>query len=673
MKVNKIAALAVVLMLAVCALVPLTADDSSAVEEVDEEQMIQELTDQYGVIPFIIVVAGYSIWQVIGAAAIGAVAGAAIMHEIMDSKDREQATNVEYYKQLRDIKGDDWTAMMDTIQAIVSSIIPADTDLWAFTTAYWSRAAELVCAEIWSLEDDYDPDATVGYTLLRENLENYLYNWQATIDKAYNNVLDSRIMIDPSDECWGNMKLYLDWAEGSLLVPTDKNKAFAFDLTQYVKGASAGSKFFLDARTESGSEAGTFNSQTSATLYNLGTSTIELTKLRVYNGDTAGNTIVLKPGEMYTMSPNESGLYQTKSNNTFLAGPLSKSADCDVEVGGMLVVRSDDTIKYFLPNEKNVIEGTAGSSTTSISNSLKFKYTYTGRDNTESISEICNGSGVNFITEWDKMVRRIGNVVDKTATAGETIWGIFDATEASSSMISPSSVTASVKELNLSSAEQQAITVQAMTQIASYWQEYGENIQSVTFLGNLDSSELYMYGDIYYQGSLVMENTIFTPYMAVSAEQVFKVGQMTEWEGAGYAMAWAQPKDFYSWDEDKTTSSGEHMLLPLGSDYSIQVKKIKYKGEEVDSFTLKPTVIKRQTVDPNPIDPTPTPVKIVDLSDLIIIIMIELAIILFLLGYIGGQPLFGAIAAVIVLIIGFFFSDTIAQIILGTFEWPKLF
>ena len=670
MKANKIAALAVVLMLSICALVPLTADNSAA-EEVDEEQMIQELADQYGAIPFVVVVAGYTIWQLIGAAALGAVAGAAVTYEVMKDKDKEQGTDVEYYKQLRDIKGDDWTAMMDTIKAIVSSIIPADTDLWAFTTAYWSRAAELVCAELWSMDEDYNPDATVGYSLLRENLENYLYNWQATIDKAYNNVLDSRIMIDPSDECWGNMKLYLDWAGGSLSVPTDANKAFAFDLTQYVKGASAGSKFFLDARTESGSEAGTFNAQTSATLYNLGTSTIELTKLRVYEGDTAGNTISIKPGETYTMSPSESGLYQTKSNNTFLAGPLSKSADSDVEVGGMLVVRSDDTIKYFLPSEKNVIEGTAGSSTTSVSNNLKFKYTYTGRDNTESTSEICNGSGVNFITEWDNMVRRIGNVVDKTATAGETIWGIFDAAEASSTMISPSSVTASVKELNLSAAEQQAITIQAMTQIASYWQEYGENIQSVEFLGNLDSSQLYMYGDIYCQGSLMMEHVIFTPYMTVSGEQVFTVGKETEWEGAGYAMAWAQPEDFYSWD--KTTNSGEHALIALGSDYTIKVNKIVYNGEEVDTFTLKPTVIKRQTVDPNPIDPTPTPVKVIDISDLIIIIMIELAIILFLLGYIGGQPLFGAIAAVIVLIIGFFLSDTIAQIILGTFEWPKLF
>ena len=670
MKANKIAALAVVLMLSICALVPLTADNSAA-EEVDEEQVIQELADQYGVVPYVIVVAGYTIWQLIGAAALGAVAGAAVTYEVMKDKDKEQGTDVQYYKQLRDIKGEDWTQMMKTVQAIVSSILPADTDLWSFTTAYWSRAAELVCAELWSMDEDYNPDATVGYSLLRVNAENYLYNWQATVDKAYNNVLDSRTMMDPSSECWGDMKLYLDWAGGSLQASNDKTKAFAFDLTQYVKGASAGSKFFLDARTETGSEAGTFNAQTSATLYNLGTSTIQLTKLKVYDDDTAGNDIILKPGETYTMSPDESGLYQTQNNNTFLAGPLSKSADSDVEVGGMLVVRTDDAIKYFLPSENNVIEGTAGSSTTSISNSLKFKYTYTGLRGSESSSEICDGKGTNIVADWDNMVRRIGLVIDKTATAGETIWGIFDAAEASSSMISPSSVTASVKELNLSAAEQQAITIQAMTQIATYWQEYGENIQSVEFLGNLDSSQLYMYGDIYCQGSLMMEHVIFTPYMTTSAEQVFTVGKETEWEGAGYAMAWAQPEDFYSWD--KTTNSGEHALIALGSDYTIKVDKIVYNGEEVDTYTLKPTVIERHTVDPDPINPVPTPVNIIDVSDLILIIMIELAIILFLLGYIGGQPMIGAIAGVIVVIVGIFFSDIIAQIILGTFEWPKLF
>lgn len=670
MKANKMAALAVVLMFAICALIPLTADNSSA-EEVDEEEMIQELANQYGVLPLVAVAVGYSIWTVIGAAALGAIAGAALTYEVMKDKDKEQATDVQYYKQLRDIKGEDWTQMMETVQAIVSSIIPADTDLWSFTTAYWSRAAELVCAELWDMDEDYSPDEVVGYSLLRENAENYLYNWQATIDKAYNNVLDSRIMMDPSNECWGNMKLYLDWAGGSIQAPYNKDETFAFDLTQYVKDASAGSKFFLDARTETGSDAGTFNAQTSATLYNLGTSTIQLTKLKVYDGDTAGNDIVLKPGATYTMSPDESGLYQTKNNGTFLAGPLSKSADSDVEVGGMLIVRTDDAIKYFLPSEKNVIEGTAGSSTTSISNSLKFKYTYTGLRGTESSSEICDGTKTNIVADWDSMVRRVGQIIDKTAVAGETIWGIFDAAEASSSVISPSSVTASVKELNLSAREQQAITIQAMTQIASYWQQYGESIQNVEFLGNMDSSQLYMYGDIYCQGSLMMEHVIFTPYMTASAEQVFTVGKETEWEGAGYAMAWAQPEDFYSWD--KSTNSGEHALISLGSDYTIKVDKIVYEGEEVDTFTLKPTIIKRQTVDPDPIDPTPTPVNIIDVSDLILIIMIELAIILFLLGFIGGQPLIGAIAAVIVLIIGLFFSDIIAQIILGTFEWPKLF
>ncbi len=671
MKAIRMTALAVVLMLMACALGPMLTADDSAAEEADEEQIMAELESEYGILPLIPIIVGYSIWTVVGAAAIGAVAGAAITYEIMKDKDKEHGTDKEYYKQLRDIKGQDWAKMMDTIQAIVSSILPADTDLWAFTTAYWSRAAELMCAETWSSSKEYSPDEIVGYSLLRENLENYLYVWQATIDKAYNNVLDSRTMMDPSDECWGDMKLFLEWVGDSMRASTDKDDIFAFDLTQYVKDAKSGSKFFIDARTETGSEAGTFNAQTSATIYNLGTSTVTLTKLKVYDGDAVGNTITIRPGGTYTMSPEESGLYQTSTNGTFLAGPLSKSADCDVEVGGMLVVRSGDTIKYFLPDDKNVIAGTAGSSSTAKSNSLVFKYTFTGRENTQTTTEICDGKGTNIVTDWDNMVRRIGNVVDKTATAGETIWGIFDAAEASSSVISPSSVTASVKELNLSAAEQQAITIQAMTQIATYWQEYGEKIQSVEFLGNLDSSALYMYGDVYYQGTLFMENVVFTPYMTVSAEQVFTVGQETKWSGAGYIMAWAQPDNFYEWD--RTTNSGEHTLIPMGSDYSVTVKNIVSNGENVNTFTLKPTVIQRQTVDPDPIDPVPTPVKTVDVSDLVLIILIELAVILLLLGFLAGQPIIGAIAAAIVLVIGLFFSDTIAQLILGTFEWPKLF
>ncbi len=62
-------------------------------------------------------------------------------------------------------------------------------------------------------------------------------------------------------------------------------------------------------------------------------------------------------------------------------------------------------------------------------------------------------------------------------------------------------------------------------------------------------------------------------------------------------MAWAQPDNFYQWD--RTTNTGEHTLIPMSSDYSIEVKNIVSNGEDVNTFTLKPTAIQRQTVDPD--------------------------------------------------------------------------
>jgi len=210
-----------------------------------------------------------------------------------------------------------------------------------------------------------------------------------------------------------------------------------------------------------------------------------------------------------------------------------------------------------------------------------------------------------------------------------------------------------------------------MMNIADYWETNGGKIGDIDFITNLESVDLYVYGDIYYNGTLWMENAIFTPYLTVSEEQVLTVGTETAWGGPGYAMVWAQVERYNLWD--KSTSTTQHYLLNLDSNYTIQVKNIVKSGSEVNSITLTPTVIKRYTTDPGSVTPGPEPKETLDSSTLILIIMIELAIIFLLLGYIGGQPLPGAIAAVIVLVIGLLFSDVIVQLLNGTFEWPKLF
>ena len=101
------------------------------------------------------------------------------------------------------------------------------------------------------------------------------------------------------------------------------------------------------------------------------------------------------------------------------------------------------------------------------------------------------------------------------------------------------------------------------------------------------------------------------------------------------------------------------------------IEEIHKDGEPVDSITLQQTTIKRyNSGSSGGGDDPPEPVKVLDAGMLITIIVLELALILFLLGYLAGQPVIGLIVAIIVALVGVFLSDTIASIALGTFQWP---
>ncbi len=655
MKAIRMTALAVVLMLMACALGPMLTADDSAAEEADEEQIMAELENEYGIAPIVAL-------AVIGLVALVSYLAYDVAKDLSNQPDYDLE---EVRKDFRDTKAKDWTYMMTMIKDMASSILPNDKTLWSFTTPYWNRAVELVCAEEWQKGASFDAESTLGKALMRKNVENYIYNWQSAIDKSYNGILDSRLYL--TGDTYGSMNLKLDWTNGSTTAVSDKEKIFSFDLTEVVKDATSGSTIYIDAREDD--SGGKFNAHTSAKIYNTGTTTLKLTKLKVYDGDTVGNAITIGAGETYTMSSAESGLYRIDSAKATFAGPISKaSGEKAADVYGGMVLTNGSEIYQFTADGNNVNIVSAGSSSTKTSNSLRFVYSYDGKT---EIAEICDGKKYNIIRDWNDLIQQINTAIDLATVAGETIWGIFDAAEASSSYLSPSSITQTVEGVKLSSAEQQAIYVQAMMNIADYWEKNGGKIGDVEFITNLESVDLYVYGDVYYNGTLWMENVIFTPYLTVSEEQTLTAGVETAWKGAGYAMVWAQVESYNLWD--KSTSSSQHYLLNLDSDYTIQVKKIVKSGSETNSITLTPTVIKRYTTDPGSVTPGPEPKETLDSSTLILIILIELAVILFLLGVVGGQPLPGAIAAVIVLVIGLLFSDVIVQLLNGTFEWPKLF
>ena len=563
----------------------------------------------------------------------------------------------EVYKQLRGLYADKMVTAWDTAKDMISSVMPADASLWSFTTSYWNRAVELAVAESWALGLDYDPDEMVDISLLRQNAQNYIYDWQAAVDVAYKSIADKHTKL--TGDCYGDMTVSLVWDGGSMTA--DGSSEFYADLLQIVTTAGTTSTVYID--TSDWDEGGNYVQTTSGNLYVFGKS-VTLRYLdtgRTYTMSVGANDITSMP----------SGLYRIETSGAAIAGPLSKAASSDAtEVRGGMVLVSGSQLAYVLPEGEGVRVTLAGGSSVA-SSELAYEVSYTGSDGAATDrSLICGESGkYSIVRDWDGMVSHIGEVIDRAAIAGEAIWGIFDAAEASNSFLSPSSITTTVEGVTLTAVQSQAIYTQAMMQIADYWEQYGDDLSNnPEFTTNRESLDLYCYGDIYFNGQIWAENVVFTPYNSLS-DQTLVVGETTEWQGSGFAMVWAQVDDFASWDG--ATSSSQYALIDLSTGYELVIEEIRKDGQEVDSITLQQTTIKRYNSGSSEGgDDPPDPVKVLDAGMLITVIVLELALILFLLGYLAGQPVVGLIAALVVAFVGVFFSDTIASMALGTFSWP---
>lgn len=646
-----------VLMLAVSVATPMVSAEA-------EPEAVYADDPGYGLLP-IMMWAGYTGAQVIAAFVGGVIMGALATKVLAPNETTSAGDNEEIYKLAREMYATGRMDAINTTMWMATSMLPADTSLWAHTTNYWARNSELVVAALWSENGTFRADKVYELTLMRENIENYIYDWQTAIDKNYNNNFDARNYF--SGDCYGTLEYSIVWDQGSIRASNDGDIPFIFDITQIVQNAEIGQYVWIDCngKDDGGSYAGT-----SQTLYNFGTGALTLTKMSVLDGDSVGNTISVPGKSSISLAGKTDGLYRIDSPDASFAGPVTRSAtDNSANVGGALVIQSGSEMIYAIPDGEvlNIytLDGLVYSNST-----MRINLSYAGTNSGVCSSDICDGTGTNLIRDWDKLLRQIFEVQKRSIDAGEAIWGIFDVAEESNSLLSPSSVTSSVVDVNLSPVEQQSIYMQAMIQIADYWENNGDKLTEAEFTTTLESTDLVVYGDLYYNGDLWMENVIFTPYLTVSSEQVLTVGEMTDWSGPGFAMVWAQEENYGYWD--KRTTAGEQLLISLDSSYSIDVKRIEKEQKSIDTITLAPTVIKKFSKDP--VSPTPpaTPPKVLDASTLILAILIELAAILFLICYIFGQPVTGLILALIVLAVAVICPDIIASVLLGTFSWTDL-
>lgn len=647
------AVLAVTVLLSVAA-VPLFQEDSDAVSE-----PAAMTKDSMAVAPLALGAGGGFV--------IGLVVGIWIGISISDPDD-PAGDQEAIYQQCRDLYSMLMTSNLDTAKNLISSIMPADSTLWSFTTNYWNRATELSVADPsgWSLDKEYQPNLMTENAYLRQNAMNYIYDWQAAVDSAYNNVLSKNTAL--TGDCYGDMVLSINWNNGSLTPGSGED--VRMDLLQVVETTAADTLVYIDTSTVD--HGGSYNSQTSGMLYALGRD-VQLTY--VGGGSGTGATYTVENGSPSDVTSWPSGLYRIDTSGAVLAGPLSKASSGYVDygseyryleaadvVGGMIVVSGDtyDDTTLFMSYGEGVV-GVRQHGVTTLTNELTIDIDYTGRDANHRESVILgtvDGQDYDIIGDWNDMIQSINYVIDQAATAGETIWLVFDAAEESNSFISPSSVTSTMNirvgeetSNGLTASQSAAVYIQSMMSIAEYWTDNGGELVDAEFETNAESLSVYVYGDIYYNGELWASEVIVTPYMSLDRQDI-SVGNRIEWNGPGYAMLWAQGVDIEDFDTEAMLDSTDYELLDMSRGYVIEVRGIVHDGESVDSITLEPTIILRDTTGSDGIDDPPEPVKVMNANTLIIIIFMLVGLIAFLVCERFGQPVIGLILALVIVLIG---------------------
>lgn len=574
------------------------------------------------------------------------------------------------YQAMRKAYASNITYASDVTVSIVSSILPQDADLWFFTTDSWQKTIEYVVAENWFKDNEgYAEymDSMMVRSGLPSNSANYLSNWNMTIDMTFDGLAQYSYKLGQND--YGKDMVY-KIVIGDLEIEQDsapqQDQLIMLDMTQFVKPTSSNKMVYIDADLTDYGKSHDF----CKTIYVMGRNTV---------------TIVNSNGHEYTLQPGmndivelglTTGVYELSVNATY-AGPFVPLGNSTAaEVSGGMVVKKGTELVYLMPSASgglNVYDANGVSK--GVASTMTLSVKYVGPDGEDTVSSVIvgktsSGKAINIIQDYDNLVQQIAVVTESTNNAAQALWEIFDACEANNKYVKPSSLVINVPGYTISAAEYKAIYIQAMRQIAAYGTEHESELLSV--VTNVESIGLYCYGNIYNNGKLWAENVVFTPYITTD-NQTLKVGEMVAWGGEGFAMIWAKTSSYSEWDGKVSLSTAT--LTDLNTKFTLEISKMVRNGEEIDEITLERSEIQK-IIDPyvpdtpDPVDPED--IKVLNAETLVMIIFLELAAILILLGILFGFNAFLIIAGIIVAIIAVLWPQTITALLLGNLTMKDL-
>lgn len=587
--------------------------------------------------------------------AVGLVVGFTLGYSLKDPVQGVTDPDVnDNYKnlELRNIR-----SLVTTSNAMAGSMIPSDANMLSFTSSHWNRTIEYSVADAWSLDATYDPNALLERNLTQTSLSTYLYNWQHALDNSYG-------QIGKQQELWTVYDIYddcdvsLTYDNGNLWTGNEGR----IDFVTAVSHSSGADKVYLRAVDENGNA---FVSSGDKHIYVLG-EPVRLTTPKGLFVDIAPgkhnmSNLLLSNGTNLT-----TGTY-TVSGEGIIAGAFSAAGQNSAEISGAIISESEIVNLVRASGDKLEVVDYTGQ--TELIDDLAFNLTYKDRHN-EIHTVLADGDGGTTIGDviiaWDGMQKRVADLLERASTAGTVLWELYDLAETSRDdegnlvFVSPSSIIPNNQGIELDPQIQIAMSVSALKQAGDYYASNVTALESMNLDISLNGSSVICYGDIYLNGILIAENTVYSPF-SYENDMKLTAGETVDMNQSGVAIIYGQTDDF---DSFLMAPVGSITMLPLGTGMSLTTERISLEGEDVEEYNLVLNRIVEHTTEiPDPTEPT-MPIEVVNLNMLIVIMIIELGIILALIGYITNQRVFYLVALVL-MVAGILIPDVFTKVILG--------
>lgn len=496
--------------------------------------------------------------------------------------------------------------------------------VWTLTNEHHIRQAELAASELWQEGREMLPYEILTMSGVYANSAYMLDNSAAQISALYDLVAESLDDWNQTDTYRDKMELELNWGSGSMRTKT----SFGLDFgTATVDVKSGADRVYLTTEsTVWASEAATIT-------------------------DSEGNSFDLSEGfnDLSGFDGFEDDMYTLQSGVTYCGDMMAVLDQGAAPLYSGAVMQCGDETKVAIYSDGHIIvDGRQ-------SDSLSLTIHPEGAGSmTADITDIMGQFSLLMDTVYMTMVN--------ASSAAASVWGIYDKAGQASAYLSTLMVPNIYDGMEITQSQQELITILAMEQLASYWNDNGDQIKTDDYMMS-DSMSLFVRGDIIDStGETLYEDVIFTPFFYQDTS--ISTGTFSVQRQAILAI-WGTGENLSSWDGLSDSDKAALMVVEPG--YSIIVYEMKNQGQMTDHVDL--TVNKISIIDPYELshgvhkaDPDN------DLDKIIMLALVLLGILVLMSGWRSGNYVVMGIG-VLMIAAGLLLSSTIEGFLYDWFGW----